>query len=105
MSDQTTTGAEPVEGYDGPATLLADGQSVDVEVTLRGVFQPIDGRYHWHGRVGTDEAVDALVDSRAEVTLRTPHGEAPARLSDRDPWGRYRLTGTGRPPFEVAPTD
>ena len=103
MSDRTTTAAEPLEGYDGPATLLADGRRVDVEVTLRGTFQPIDGRYHWHGRVGPDDGVDALVESRAEVSLRTPHGEAATRLSDRDPWGRYRLTGTGRPPFAVEP--
>jgi hypothetical protein len=31
--------------------------------------------------------------------LRTPYGEAQARLSDVDPWGRYRVTGSGRPPF------
>jgi hypothetical protein len=101
MSERATTGAEPLEGYDGPATLLADGASVDVEVQLRGQFQPIDGRYHWHGRVGPSDAVDALVEARADVTVRTPHGESPTRLSDRDPWGRYRLTGTGRPPFDV----
>jgi hypothetical protein len=88
-----------VEAYDGPATLHAAGRSVDVEVTLRGMFQPIDGRFHWYGRVAPHPDVDALVDSGATVTVRTPRGEAVGRLTDRDPWGRFRLAGTGRPPY------
>lgn len=95
MSDQLLD----VEGYDGPAELVAGGTVVRVDVRLRGMFQPLDGRYHWHGRVTAADEVDALVESRAAVVLRTPHGEAPARLADRDPWGRYRVTGLSRPPF------
>jgi hypothetical protein len=107
MSDQTATGQDVgrpalLEGYDGPATLVTADTSVEVEVALRGVFQPIDGLYHWYGRLDADGAVDALVESRAGVSLRTPHGEVAARLSDRDPWGRYRVAGTGRPPFDVS---
>jgi hypothetical protein len=89
------------EGYDGPATLCADGGTVDVEVRLRGMFQPIDGRYHWYGRVASHVGVDSLAESGVAVVLETPHGSAAGRLSDRDPWGRYRLAGTGRPPFPV----
>ena len=37
--------------------------------------------------------------SGATVTLVTPHGAAQARLSDVDPWGRFRVSGTGKPPF------
>lgn len=109
MTEQLTT--PDLEGYDGPAHLVtegsdgADGTEVQVEVRLRGMFQPIDGRYHWYGRVGARADVDAMVEalagSRARISLRTPHGEAPARLADCDPWGRYRITGTGRPPFPV----
>ncbi len=99
-------GVEPLEGYDGPATLVTASTNVEVEVTLRGLFEPIDGRYHWYGRIAAsdevDELVAALVDSKADLSLRTPHGEAATRLSDRDTWGRYRVTGTGRPPFEIA---
>ena len=91
--------AEPAEGYAGPARLLSDGHQVEVEVSLRGAFQPIDGRYHWYGRVARHDAVDALVAAGASVVLRTPHGDAAGRLSDRDPWGRYRVGGTGHPPF------
>ncbi|NUS50831.1 MAG: DUF4873 domain-containing protein [Nocardioidaceae bacterium] len=90
------------EGYQGTARLLRDGEAdLDVEVTLRGMFQPIDGRYHWYGRVSSDPRVDDLAAAGPPVVLRTPHGDAPARLSDRDPWGRFRIAGTGRPPFPV----
>lgn len=89
------------EGYDGPAHLVRDDATVEVEVRVRGFFQPIDGRYHWQGRVASSPEVDALVAGGATVALRTPHGEVTARLADRDPWGRYRVTGTGRPPFPI----
>jgi len=88
-------------GYEGPAQLASGESSVEVTVMLRGVFQPIDGKFHWHGRVAADPTVAGLARSGAPVVLRTPEGEAPARLSDEDPWCRFRVTGTGRPPFEV----
>ena len=91
--------ADQVEGYAGSASLVSGDTEVPVEVALRGVFQPIDGRYHWYGRVAASDAVDALAESTVEVSLRTPHGEVAARVSDRDPWGRYRISGAGRPPF------
>jgi hypothetical protein len=97
----STQAVPELEGYDGPATLRADAGTVDVEVRLRGMFQPIDGRYHWYGRVASHTDVDALDESGAAVVLETPHGTATGRLSDRDPWGRYRVAGTGRPPFAV----
>jgi hypothetical protein len=92
---------EQHEGYDGPATIVTDDGEVPVEVTLRGLFQPIDGRYHWHGRVARDERVDALGRAGATVELRTPAGVATGRLSDVDPWGRYRIAGVGRPPYPL----
>jgi hypothetical protein len=81
--------------YAGPARI--GGREVDVR--LRGQFQPIDGRFHWWGRVAADETLAAQHTSGAEVTVATPHGEATGRLSDVDPWGRFRVSGTGRPPF------
>ncbi len=92
---------EQHEGYDGAATIVTDDGEVPVEVTLRGLFQPIDGRYHWHGRVARDERVDALGRAGATVELRTPAGVATGRLSDVDPWGRYRIAGVGRPPYPL----
>ena len=89
---------EPQESYDGPAVVLVDGAEHPVTVHLRGAFQPLDGHFHWYGRVAAGALVDA-VRSGCEVTLRTGVGEAPAKLSDKDPWGRFRITGTGTPPF------
>lgn len=90
------------EGYDGPATVSADDVVLEVEVTVRGGFQPIDGRYHWYGRLARDGRLDELGRSGVTVVLTTPGGRAEGRLSDVDPWGRYRIAGMGRPPFPVA---
>ncbi len=89
---------EPQELYDGPAVVHVDGTDHDVAVTLRGSFQPLDGLFHWYGRVAAGTPVDD-VRSGSTVTLRTELGEATARLSDKDTWGRFRIAGTGRPPF------
>jgi len=89
---------EPGEEYAGTAVISAGGTEVEVEVDLRSTFQPIDGHLHWYGRL---EATAALPSARAGtvVSLRTEHGTAEGRLSDVDPWGRFRITGIGRPPF------
>ncbi|WP_310964310.1 DUF4873 domain-containing protein [Nocardioides terrisoli] len=90
---------EPREEYDGPATLVTDESGVEVTVRLRGHFEPIDGRFHWWGRITADRGVEDHFRSGDTIVLRTPYGDAPARLSDVDPWGRFRIAGTGRPPF------
>jgi len=89
---------EPRESYAGPVTIGAADTRVEVEATLRGGFQPIDGQFHWYGRLAASPALDALGPGTT-VTLSTGHGSAECRLSDVDPWGRLRVTGTGRPPF------
>jgi hypothetical protein len=86
---------EPEEQYAGPATIAG----TEVEVVLRGHFEPIDGHFHWWGRVAADALLDGAHSSGSTVTLVTPHGRAEGRLSDLDPWGRLRIAGTGRPPF------
>jgi hypothetical protein len=86
---------QPQELYDGPATI----RDTEVEVLLRGHFEPIDGHFHWWGRIAASERLDTEHSSGSTVTLVTPHGEAEGRLSDVDPWGRLRIAGTGRPPF------
>ena len=88
------------DGYRGTAVLEAGGLRRDVRVELRGHFQPIDGRYHWYGRIAADPALaEALGGGRTKGTLTTPHGSAPADVGDPDPWGRYRVEGTSTPPF------
>src|SRR5579875_3037886 len=86
--------------YGGPARLAVGGSQFDVQVELRGCFQPIDGRYHWYGRTARHGGLAArLGAARATATLTTPEGSAPCELSDPDPWGRYRITGISTPPF------
>jgi hypothetical protein len=91
------------DGYTGEATLTLDDKELTVEVVLRGNFEPVDGRYHWYGRI--QPHADLPVGSRKpDAVLKTPHGEAKGTLSDPDTWGRYRITGTSRPPFDIPVT-
>jgi hypothetical protein len=95
------------DGYDGPAQLIVDDADgpTDVQVTLRGHFDPISGRYSWYGRVAAGPQVAALCESGARtVRLRTPHGEVETALTDVDPWGRPRVEGFGAAPFDVLDT-
>ncbi|MCE7008407.1 DUF4873 domain-containing protein [Kibdelosporangium philippinense] len=90
------------EGYTGPATLLVGDKEVPVEVELRGYFQPIDGYYHWYGRVRESSELASLAGGKKTAArVRTPQGEAAAEVSDPDPWNRYRITGTSTPPFQT----
>jgi hypothetical protein len=97
----------PPEGYDGPAVvsaaavsrLEATDEETRVEVHLRGHFEPLDGRFHWYGRVAADDDLAARHPSGSTVVLTTPRGRAEGRLTDVDPWGRLRISGTGRPPY------
>ncbi|MBO0776289.1 MAG: DUF4873 domain-containing protein, partial [Actinobacteria bacterium] len=91
------------DGYDGPATLAVAGTRLDVHVRLRGHFEPIDGRYHWYGRIARHDGLAAAVRSgRATGTLATPAGSAPCDICDPDPWQRFRVTGISTPPFPTA---
>jgi hypothetical protein len=93
------------DGYRGPATLRLADTELEVTVVLRGHFEPIDGFYHWYGRIqANQELTDSLGGRNGSAVLRTPEGEATGQLSDPDTWGRYRITGTSRPPFAVATT-
>lgn len=102
----TESHAHDDDGYDGPAELIdADGTVTDVEVSLRGAFEPISGSYRWYGRVAASDAVARLAASTARtVVLRTPHGEVTTALTDLDPWNRPRVEGFGSPPFPVVST-
>ena len=97
------------DGYRGPASLRLAGAEADpfeIEVTLRGHFEPLDGRYHWYGRVAVHAGLEsALGGKKGTGLLTTPYGEAVGELSDVDPWGRYRIVGTSTPPFAVGAGD
>ncbi|MDV6012882.1 DUF4873 domain-containing protein [Haloechinothrix sp. LS1_15] len=94
---------EPEHAYHGPATLSAGERQLPVTVTLSGHVEPIDGKYHWYGRVHAQEEVAALQRAnRSGVSLSLPGRQAvPGRLVERDPWGHVRVAGTGTPPYPV----
>ena len=101
MSDAFEDGAHE-DGYSGPVTVVVDDTEVAGEAVLRGYFEPIDGRYHWYGRLAANPELDALVHGSVAAELRTPVGTAPGKVGDVDTWGRYRIAGVGRPPFRFA---
>jgi hypothetical protein len=83
------------------ASLIDGDAEYPVELHLAGHFQPIDGRFHWGGRMTCGPEVHALLRAgRREVRLRREGAPeaVPARLAEPDPWGGIRVTGTGPPP-------
>ena len=84
------------EGWSGTATVrLPDGTERDGATALVARFDPLAGRTVWTGRVGL------ALPLRAEVVVRTPHGEGRARAVEADVWGNTRVRGIDRPPFPV----
>jgi hypothetical protein len=102
VSASSTTPDTSSTTLDTSSTALDTSSTTDdavtVDVTLRGHFEPLDGRFHWYGRLAAHEALGRLRPG-TDVVVTTPHGSAAGRLSDLDPWGRFRVSGTGRPPF------
>ncbi|MUM17863.1 DUF4873 domain-containing protein [Mycobacterium sp. CBMA271] len=104
MGDRTADRHDELD-YCGTATLVIDGAGADTHVELRGLFQPIDGTFRWYGRTTSASAgLAELVGARAEGLICTQHGRAPVTVDEVDLWGRYRMRGTGRPPFPIAMT-
>lgn len=93
--------------YAGPARLVLDKTAIVVEVHLSGCFDPLVGTYTWTGRVDHHpELADLVSRGGREVTLRTPGGhEAAGSLGEVNPWGGYRVSGSGRPPYPVERAD
>lgn len=96
--------ADNADGYIGPATLHVDGQDLAAHVQLDARHEPHDGRLHWFGRLRFDPEVPVppgFGAASADVAVTTPGGRAVARIGERDPWGRYRVTGVGAPPYTL----
>jgi hypothetical protein len=91
------------DGYTGPATLHIGSRTLPVQARLDARHEPLDGRLHWFGRVRPNG--DEPVLAAADVEIVTPGGRAAGRLGERDPWGRYRVTGVGAPPYPVDQPD
>lgn len=102
MPDQPDQPDQHEDGYSGPATLAVDGAELAGRARLDARHEPHDGRLHWFGRLTLDGELPASV---AGAVLVTPTGRAAARIGERDPWGRYRVTGTGPLPYAVDDPD
>ncbi|MFH5229080.1 DUF4873 domain-containing protein [Antrihabitans spumae] len=91
---------EPDTEFSGAAILSAGERTRPVDVHLNGHLEPLDGKYHWYGRVVGD--IDEFKKPNGSPLLLTiGDGPAtPAALADKDPWGNYRITGVGRAPWE-----
>ncbi|MBN9099509.1 MAG: DUF4873 domain-containing protein [Pseudonocardia sp.] len=95
------------DGYAGPATLTVDGRDLPVQVLLDARHEPQDGKLHWFGRMTLEgdprepALLRALASTTSRIELGTAAGRSEARIGDLDPWGRYRVTGVGTPPFAV----
>jgi hypothetical protein len=91
------------EGYEGAAVLRDGDAAVPVRIALSGYVDPLDGRYHWSGRIHPDERVVALLRAgKRDVILQVgDDARLPARLSEVDPWGGVLIAATGRPPWSA----
>lgn len=93
---------EADEEYDGPARLVVDGREIAVHARLSGHFEPIAGRYRWAGRLHPSDELRAAVRPNTAARLCTTDGHAAeATVREEDPWGGFRIGGSGRPPFAV----
>ncbi|MDT5010873.1 MAG: hypothetical protein QOH57_2490 [Mycobacterium sp.] len=92
---EVSSGDLPLQIYDGPARLTADGDQHSVRVRLTGHLDPIDGKYHWQGMVfgATSEFTSRSVELAVEEVA------AQARITEKTPWGSYSIAGVGTPPF------
>lgn len=82
--------------WHGPAWIA------DTEVSLHGTgrWEPVDGHYHWAGRIAPEPRIVRLLRSgRRDVLVRVGDRTAPGRLVEVDPWGGVRVTGVGAPPW------
>ncbi len=91
-------------GYDGPAVLLLGDRVIEVTVHLDGHLEPLDGLFHWYGRIDSSVTVAAAKDAGATTGDLVIGDGAPARirLAEYDPWRHVQVTGTGRPPYPLA---
>jgi hypothetical protein len=94
---------EQSSGYEGPATLHVDSQSLHVNVALDGHLEPLDGKYHWYGRIQRSAGVVAAKDAGATTGTLVIGAGAPAelRLAEYDAWGHVQVNGIGAPPYPL----
>ncbi len=100
---------EEPPGYSGPAVVTVAAHSpVTVQVELSGNFDPLAGRFRWHGRIRglTAELAPAAAPARGDqLGIRTPFGFATATVTHIDLWGSHMVDGESDPPFAAMQSD
>jgi hypothetical protein len=94
-------------GYAGAAELRVGADVLAVTVRLAGHLEPLDGNFHWYGRVERSPEVVALKDGGAvsgELGIGD-RGPVPVRLAEYDAWGHVLVTGVGAPPYALDPVE
>jgi hypothetical protein len=94
---------EDAAGYAGRATLLLGDEVLAVVVHLGGHLEPLDGHYHWYGRIERSADLVAAKDAGATTAELAIGDRAPVavRLAEYDSWGHVQVNGTGAPPFAL----
>ena len=100
-TDEYEAGNLPDDEYRGPATLHIGDDDLPVQIRMSAHFEPIEGRFRWAGRTTPVEPLRARVAAGLrEAQLSIPGAEPRnVKLSEPDPWGGVRLSGTGTPPW------
>jgi len=94
---------EETTGFSGAANLSVSDQVLEVTVHLDGHLEPLDGRFHWYGRIERSAAVAAIKDAGTTAGVLSIGGATPAelRLAEYDPWGHLQVKGMGTPPYPM----
>lgn len=94
---------EEESGYDGAAVLRVGDRTLDVVVHLDGHLEPLDGLFHWYGRIDRSAGVVAAKDGGATTADLSIADGPPTtlRLAEYDPWGHIQVNGTGAPPYPL----
>ncbi len=91
-----------IDAYRGRATITVNYIGISADVMLRGAFEPTTGSYRWQGRAVGEGFAHALTKRRTMAIIHINNTEAEVLVSDPDEWGRYKISGAGRPPFAVS---
>lgn len=92
-----------VEAYSGHAFVQIESERYPATVVLAGHFEPLDGRYHWGGRIlPLREVAEAVRSGVRSATLHVEDRAFAVHLAEVDPWSGVRIRASGTPPWAAA---
>jgi hypothetical protein len=91
------------EAYAGRAVVQIESVHYPATIVLAGHFEPLDGRYHWGGRIlPVGEVAEAVRRGVHGATLHIGDRRFAVHLTEVDPWCGVRVRAVGPPPWAVA---